>query len=1116
MTDNTAKLALIKDEPSFLKGFKPEDDAFNHDAFASVLLDVIKDNEPPLTLGLFGDWGVGKSSIINRLSEKCESENISPVYFNAWQYSGDSFRRQFLLTVAGSKKVIKDDKEREKTVERLKKLNHSGIENKKEPKVTFSNPGILQLTIIFGFYAVMILVAVILNKTNLLPKEVLSYGTGIAGFLAALVAIVFQRIHQVFEVSVDTVTDPQLLFPEQFSTEFHALVCQAKKSYPKNKVVIIVDDLDRCESETIKNILTTLKTFLGHEGCMFIVPMDDSSVVQVFEQDNANHGYEQLRKYFSVSLRIPPINKQDLIMFAKKTAEKHGISANVPYIAALGFCRDARKMKHFLNMYKLKLALANSRADAKFLSNFTVKDIEQQLAKIVVLEYQFPEFYKTIAAYPDALGLFTQAARGGGFSAEKLYLLSDINQQLKSVDHLWKSYPGLKEFLSVTYVIPLDNFDVLVRLKTSKQEAGLGEFGLRLRKAIYASNAEEMTSSLDANFIQSNGELIFDTLQSYFDENLSLPALTAIKISALILEKSSLPDYWQNQLFGSYVQISTRKSIGYKYEKKDISVILDNFERATHLQKKDAISKFKEEVFADTQFYSFDEIINHKAFEKVVETDPSFCIFLNDRVKTWFEKEETASFKNELAQRILNVQYSLAERNEKKISFPSVELLQLFVKAISQDNVAQDIEAKTLFSKVVLDDRNPVQFDSLASPVSEKIAQIFETNITDYKFNKTLALGCQMVLNMRERLSSAVADNISRQIAKYYQNFPQEAIHQFVLVLVICSKSITTKPQQEQCLSQYLAIIDTFNFKDLEAHLKRIGETFGDDGIIEIKTALITRRWAKIVAQVNSPDENIIGGAGVCLRHKNSLNETSFNDFLNTLMTITQNGPLVLWSPFILDAVKMLDVAGKIKLTDAVIENLKKASLAQDARTAYGNLVLGMLDLLDKKSGRERFAAIFSWLSSDDAVLRSFAVRNAQSLKGKFGEQVPNSQSNPVLSSILDKENLVTFEQSISAVRALTSNFEDSISQKIASKLNVELFTFSKSAGHRKTLLEAGTLIKDAGSHAAQLSQTLSMFKDTGDNDELKGKSWELYDLLLKNGTIPKYTAPTDKVETPV
>ena len=121
--------------------------------------------------------------------------------------------------------------------------------------------------------------------------------------------------------------------------------------------MIAIDDIDRCEASVIKDILISTKNFIGDQNCFFIVPCDDRTVVDVFTEPRQKVGYrdESLRKYFNVGLRIPPITSTDLIDFANQVARRMKIPDGVVQVAVLANCRDARKMKHFLNSFALSI-----------------------------------------------------------------------------------------------------------------------------------------------------------------------------------------------------------------------------------------------------------------------------------------------------------------------------------------------------------------------------------------------------------------------------------------------------------------------------------------------------------------------------------------------------------------------------------------------------------------------------------------------------------------------------------------------------------------------------------------------------------------------------------------
>ena len=56
---------FIRDEPIDLG-----DDAFGHRDYTDTLVSIVADDSPPPTVGLFGRWGVGKSTFIGGLQKE--------------------------------------------------------------------------------------------------------------------------------------------------------------------------------------------------------------------------------------------------------------------------------------------------------------------------------------------------------------------------------------------------------------------------------------------------------------------------------------------------------------------------------------------------------------------------------------------------------------------------------------------------------------------------------------------------------------------------------------------------------------------------------------------------------------------------------------------------------------------------------------------------------------------------------------------------------------------------------------------------------------------------------------------------------------------------------------
>ncbi len=93
---NIEKIKFFSDQP--IAADKEQDIRFGHLDIADNLKKIILNCLSPFTIGLFGRWGSGKTTILNVLRKKLKDneDKIAVVNFDVWKYEGDSLRRTFL------------------------------------------------------------------------------------------------------------------------------------------------------------------------------------------------------------------------------------------------------------------------------------------------------------------------------------------------------------------------------------------------------------------------------------------------------------------------------------------------------------------------------------------------------------------------------------------------------------------------------------------------------------------------------------------------------------------------------------------------------------------------------------------------------------------------------------------------------------------------------------------------------------------------------------------------------------------------------------------------------------------------------------------------------------
>ena len=75
------KIELIPDIPIWGSG---EPNAF--DPYSDTIAAVIRGTPPPFTLGIFGNWGTGKTTLMRMVADRLGGPDTPTVWFNAWRF----------------------------------------------------------------------------------------------------------------------------------------------------------------------------------------------------------------------------------------------------------------------------------------------------------------------------------------------------------------------------------------------------------------------------------------------------------------------------------------------------------------------------------------------------------------------------------------------------------------------------------------------------------------------------------------------------------------------------------------------------------------------------------------------------------------------------------------------------------------------------------------------------------------------------------------------------------------------------------------------------------------------------------------------------------------------
>lgn len=244
--------------------------------YSNALAEYIQNCNTPMTIALQGDWGSGKTSMMNMVRQELEpfrnhdQNAIHTAWFNTWQFSQfhakDELPINFLLCLVDEIQRIdgteEQDKQKEKILRIINRLRKNG-------------PGVL---------------------LNLLAEHTIPES-------------IYQELKNIFqEDAVDEAKKESV--SNIISTLKDELQVWINKKLGDNRdtsrIVIFVDDLDRLEPVKAVELLEILKLFMDLENCVYVLAIDYDVVVRgVKDKYGQDFSEEKGKAFFEKIIQLP-------------------------------------------------------------------------------------------------------------------------------------------------------------------------------------------------------------------------------------------------------------------------------------------------------------------------------------------------------------------------------------------------------------------------------------------------------------------------------------------------------------------------------------------------------------------------------------------------------------------------------------------------------------------------------------------------------------------------------------------------------------------------------------------------------------------------------------------
>ena len=353
-------------DPIFLLGDEPPTPAkaleLGMESWARVVAGVAVGTDGPFTIGVYGRWGTGKTSVLYRACHLASTaENTEAFVVNAWQHeraedplaaivaeiSGEIDRRM------GAVETTDADVKASRYIGRLNNLR----------KIVNVVSVITQIGKVGGAVT-----ALAFPPAAPAALSVAGGATAVEGSVKAMQETLKG------EVEVATATKDAL---QQRPLNQQAIVNARAQYAPNSRIVIFVDDLDRCHPDKAVMLLESIKHLLWIPGFVFVLALDNEVVERYLDKrykedfglDEEHIGRKYLQKLVQLTLPVPAAkgNFEPYVEgLAQQLAEQNADVAGLQLLVAAAAELNPRQAKRLFNNLAIDLRLWESEKPGDF------------------------------------------------------------------------------------------------------------------------------------------------------------------------------------------------------------------------------------------------------------------------------------------------------------------------------------------------------------------------------------------------------------------------------------------------------------------------------------------------------------------------------------------------------------------------------------------------------------------------------------------------------------------------------------------------------------------------------------------------------------------------------
>lgn len=282
-------------------------DLLNNEAIAATIVALLRERpEHPLTIGVHGDWGAGKSSILEMIETgvatqaETTGKNVLCLKFNGWRFQGFEDAKIALIEGIVSGLIEKQPmlgKAADAVKDIFRRIDWLKVAKK---------AGGLAFTAFTGVPT---------------AGQVKAITSTLKGFMEDPGNLATKENLKSVIDEVDGLLKPAggKNIPEEIA-EFHKAFKELLEKADVDQLIVLIDDLDRCLPETAIETLEAVRLFLFTERTAFVVAADEAMIEYAVRKhfpdlpestSSQTYARHYLEKLIQVPFRIPALGETE-------------------------------------------------------------------------------------------------------------------------------------------------------------------------------------------------------------------------------------------------------------------------------------------------------------------------------------------------------------------------------------------------------------------------------------------------------------------------------------------------------------------------------------------------------------------------------------------------------------------------------------------------------------------------------------------------------------------------------------------------------------------------------------------------------------------------------------